>query len=63
MDQDGGDYAAGAECPGGYQVADDTLFMPVHIGTHVDALYHAWYDDQLCHPCPLLRLVSLSFFM
>jgi len=47
MDQDGGDYAAGAERPDGYQVADDTLFMPVHLGTHIDALCHAWYDDQL----------------
>jgi kynurenine formamidase len=46
MDQDGGDYAAGAERPGGYQVADDTLFMPVHLGTHIDALCHAWYDDK-----------------
>lgn len=45
MDQDGGDYAAGAERPGGYQVADDTLFMPMHVGTHIDALCHAWYDD------------------
>jgi kynurenine formamidase len=47
MDQDGGDYAAGAERPSGYQVADDTLLMPVHTGTHVDALCHAWYDDSL----------------
>lgn len=47
MDQDGGDYAAGADRPGGYQVADDTLLMPVHTGTHIDALCHAWYDDQL----------------
>lgn len=45
MDQDGADYAAGAERPGGYQVADDTLFTPMHIGTHIDALCHAWYDD------------------
>ena len=21
--------------------------MPLHIGTHVDALCHAWYDDKL----------------
>jgi kynurenine formamidase len=52
MDQDGGDYAAGAERPGGYQVADDTLFMPVHVGTHIDALCHAWYDDQLYNGFP-----------
>jgi kynurenine formamidase len=52
MDQDGGDYAAGAERPGGYQVADDTLFMPVHLGTHIDALCHAWYDDCLYNGFP-----------
>jgi kynurenine formamidase len=52
MDQDGGDYAAGAERPGGYQVADDTLFMPMHLGTHIDALCHAWYDDSLYNGFP-----------
>lgn len=47
MDRDGGDYAAGARRPGGFQFADDTVVMPLHIGTHIDALCHAWCDDQL----------------
>lgn len=47
MDRDGGDYAAGARRPGGFQFAEDSLVMPVHIGTHIDALCHAWCDDQL----------------
>lgn len=47
MGRDGGDYAAGRRRPGGFQVAEDTVVMPLHIGTHVDALCHAWYDDKL----------------
>lgn len=47
MDRDGGDYAAGARRPGGFQFAEDSVVMPVHIGTHIDALCHAWCDDQL----------------
>lgn len=47
MDRDGGDYAAGARAKGGFQFAEDTVVMPVHIGTHIDALCHAWYDDHL----------------
>ena len=48
MGRDGGDYAvAGSKRPGGFQFAEDTVVMPLHIGTHVDALCHAWYDDKL----------------
>ena len=47
MGRDGGDYAAGAGRPGGFQFAEDSVMMPLHIGTHVDALCHAWYADQL----------------
>ena len=48
MGRDGGDYAvAGSKRPGGFQFAEDTVIMPLHIGTHVDALCHAWYDDKL----------------
>ncbi|MBL8386018.1 MAG: cyclase family protein [Burkholderiales bacterium] len=52
MGRDGGDYAAGAKRPGGFQFAEDTVVMPLHIGTHVDALCHAWYDDQLYNGYP-----------
>jgi kynurenine formamidase len=47
MGRDGGDYAAGAKRPGGFQFAEDTVVMPLHIGTHVDALCHAWCDSRM----------------
>jgi kynurenine formamidase len=48
MGRDGGDYAIpGSRRPGGFQMAEDTVVMPLHIGTHIDALCHAWYDDKL----------------
>jgi len=52
MGRDGGDYAAGARRPGGFQFAEDSVVMPLHIGTHIDALCHAWYDDQLYNGYP-----------
>lgn len=47
MDRDGGDYAAGARRPGGFQFAEDTIVLPTHSGTHIDALCHVWYDNML----------------
>lgn len=47
MNRDGGDYAAGARKTGGFQFAEDTVVLPLHVGTHIDALCHCWYDDQL----------------
>jgi kynurenine formamidase len=52
MGRDGGDYAAGARKPGGFQFAEDTVMLPLHIGTHIDALCHAWYDDALYNGFP-----------
>ena len=52
MGRSGGDYAAGARRPGGFQFAEDTLVMPALSGTHIDALCHAWYDDQLYNGFP-----------
>ncbi len=52
MGRDGGDYAAGARRPGGFQFAEDTVVLPLHIGTHIDALCHAWYDDILYNGFP-----------
>ena len=52
MGRDGGDYAAGARRPGGFQFAEDMVVMPLHIGTHIDALCHAWYDDALYNGFP-----------
>lgn len=57
MTRDGGDYAAGAKRPGGFQFAEDTVLLPTHIGTHVDALAHVWHDDTLYngHPQETIR--------
>ena len=47
MGRDGGDYAAGARRPGGFSFAEDTVVMPLHVGTHIDALCHAWCDQRM----------------
>lgn len=47
MNRDGGDYAAGARRTGGFQLAEDTVLLPLHLGTHVDALCHCWRDDRM----------------
>ncbi|MEJ6770676.1 MAG: cyclase family protein [Paracoccaceae bacterium] len=52
MGRDGGDYSAGARRPGGFQFSEDTVVMPLHTGTHVDALCHCWYDDALYNSFP-----------
>lgn len=52
MLRDGGDYAAGAKRPGGFQFAEDAVLLPTHVGTHVDALAHAWHDDLLYNGFP-----------
>jgi len=52
MGRDGGDYAAGAKRPGGFQFAEDTVILPLHLGTHIDALCHAWCDDHLYNGLP-----------
>ena len=52
MGRDGGDYAAGARRPGGFQFAEDSVVLPLHIGTHIDALCHAWCDDCLYNGFP-----------
>ena len=52
MGRDGGDYAAGAKRPGGFQFAEDTIILPLHLGTHIDALCHAWCDDHLYNGFP-----------
>ncbi len=57
MGRDGGDYAAGAKRPGGFQFSEDALVMQLHSGTHLDGLCHVWYDDQLYngHPGASIR--------
>jgi kynurenine formamidase len=52
MSRDGGDYAAGARRPGGFQFAEEVWSFAAHSGTHIDALCHAWCDDQLYNGFP-----------
>ncbi|MGQ0631880.1 MAG: cyclase family protein [Sporichthyaceae bacterium] len=52
MSRDGGDYAAGARRPGGFQFAEEVWSFAAHSGTHIDALSHAWYDDELYNGFP-----------
>ncbi|WP_078429648.1 cyclase family protein [Alkalihalobacterium alkalinitrilicum] len=47
LTRDGGDYAAGAKKPGGFQFSDGYVFLNTHGATHMDALSHVWYDQQL----------------
>ncbi|MFI5611995.1 cyclase family protein [Amycolatopsis sp. NPDC051903] len=47
MNRDAGDYALGARSPGGFRFAEDTVQLPTHSGTHVDALAHAWSGDAI----------------
>lgn len=47
MSIDGGDYAAGARPPGGVQAMDDYIFMATHGSTHIDALAHVSFENQL----------------
>lgn len=58
MDRDGGDYAAGARAPGGFKFSEDSVVMPLHIGTHVDALCHCWYGDALYNGFPANEMRS-----
>lgn len=47
LTRDGGDYAAGAKQIGEVQFADGYVMLNTHASTHIDALSHVWYDDQL----------------
>lgn len=52
MTRDGGDYAAGARKPDGFQFAEDVISFATHTGTHIDALCHVWCDDLLYNGFP-----------
>lgn len=52
MARDGGDYAAGSRRPGGFGFADDGLVLPLHLGTHIDGLCHAWCGSMLYNGVP-----------
>ena len=52
MARDGGDYAAGARRAGGFAFADDSVLLPLHLGTHIDGLCHAWCGKLLYNRVP-----------
>lgn len=60
MTRDGGDYAVGARRPGGFQFAEEVVSFAAHSGTHMDALSHAWYDDQLYNGFPSTTVRSTT---
>ncbi|MCG3774684.1 MAG: Kynurenine formamidase [Nitrospira sp.] len=57
MNRDAGDYEGGARSPNGFRFAEDTIQMPSHSGTHIDALAHVWEGDYLYngHPASTVR--------
>lgn len=58
MRTDGGDYAAGLKRGDGFQTTDDVISMPVHAGTHIDALCHVADADFLYNGYPLSSVRS-----
>jgi kynurenine formamidase len=57
MTRDGGDYAAGGRVLGRSRYAEDHIAMSTHLGTHIDALAHVWYEEELYngHPQSAVR--------
>lgn len=47
MVRDGGDYAAGLQEQHGFGFADDTILLPTHGTTHIDALCHVWQQGKM----------------
>jgi hypothetical protein len=47
MVRDGGDYSAGMEEQHGFGFADDTILLPTHGTTHIDALCHVWQKGKM----------------
>ncbi len=60
MTRDGGDYAAGARRPGGFQFAEDVVSFAAHTATHIDSLAHAWYGDKLYNGYPASGIRSTT---
>jgi kynurenine formamidase len=60
MTTDGGDYAAGLRRREGFQTTDDVISMPVHAGTHIDALCHVGDADLLYNGFPLSGVRSMG---
>jgi kynurenine formamidase len=51
MNRHAGDYLRRTSAPRA-QFADDSISLAVHAGTHVDALAHLWYGEELYNGFP-----------
>lgn len=58
MGRDGGDYAAGLPERPGFGFADDSVLLPTHGGTHIDALSHIWRDGAMYNGFAADRVTS-----
>lgn len=56
-DRDGSEPRRRGEVDDRLRFAEDTILLPTHSGTHVDALAHVWYDDSMYggHPATSMR--------
>lgn len=58
---DGADFEAGSRRgKGGFQFAEDYLAMPVHTGTHIDALSHVARHGRMYNDFPATSIRSFS---
>jgi kynurenine formamidase len=58
MSADSGDAEEGGDCTGAFKYSDDYLALFTHTGTHIDALAHVWYGDQLYNGFPAKEMRS-----
>lgn len=47
MHRDGGDYSRARNAPPRAQFSDDSILLALHTATHIDALAHVWYGDEI----------------
>jgi kynurenine formamidase len=58
MRSDSADHEEGGDCTGAFKYADDYVALFTHTGTHIDALAHVWYGDQLYNGYPAKAMRS-----
>jgi kynurenine formamidase len=58
MNRDGGDFLAGVSRAGGAFIAEDSLLVSVHEGTHLDALSHVGVDGEIYNGFPARSITS-----
>lgn len=58
MTRDGADHSVRGPTRGNFGFADDVIVAPLHVGTHIDALCHAWRGDKLYNGFPVSSVRS-----